>query len=331
MESPHITARKVLYIVTKASPMGGAQHYVLDMAKGALAAGYDVTVAFGGTGPLEAHVQKAGIPTVQIAGLVRDVGAGDVRAFFSICSLIRILKPHVLHLNSSKAGAMGAVAGRLLGVRNIIFTDHGWAFKEKRPAYERAAIWLISWVTVLLSSRVITVSDFELDATRQMPFATKKAVRIYNGIDLSMHFGSGDIIRTAFPKEARITGTVGELTKNKNQIALIEQARKDSDMYVAIVGEGELRRVLENKIREYNLENRVKLFGYLPASEVMKGFDIFALPSLKESLGYALVEARAAGLPIMASRVGGIPEAMDRPLSEFSKEKMVAETLALYR
>lgn len=321
----------MLYLVTKASPMGGAQHYVLDMASGAKAAGFEVTVAHGGAGPLESRLKESGILSVSIPGLVRDVGAGDFRAFFSICSLIRTLRPDILHLNSSKAGAMGALAGRLLGVRTIIFTDHGWAFKERRPLLQRVAIWLISWFTALMVNRLIAVSDFELDISRRMPFLSGKVTRIYNGIDLSMHFGSGDIIRRAFPAGVRITGTVGELTKNKNQAALIEQAKQNPGMYVAIVGEGELRPQLEHKIAEYGIEDRVKLFGYQPAAEVMKGFDVFALPSLKESLGYVIVEARAAGLPVVANRVGGIPEAMDKPLSEFSKDKMIKETLALYR
>jgi glycosyltransferase involved in cell wall biosynthesis len=145
-----------------------------------------------------------------------------------------------------------------------------------------------------------------------------------------MQFGSGDMIRNAFPPGVHITGTVGELTKNKNQIALIEQAKNDPRMYVAIVGEGELRPMLEAKIKEYKLENRVKLFGFQPSVEVMKGFDTFALPSIKESLGYVIVEARAAGLPIVANRIGGIPEAMDLPLENFAKETMVEQTLALY-
>jgi glycosyltransferase involved in cell wall biosynthesis len=127
-----------------------------------------------------------------------------------------------------------------------------------------------------------------------------------------------------------ITGTVGELTKNKNQISLIEEARKNPSMYVAIVGEGDLRPYLEEKIREYKLSDRVKLFGYIPARDVLKGFDVFTLPSNKESLGFSILEARIAGLPVIANRVGGIPEAIDVPLEEFSLPRMIERTLALY-
>ena len=100
---------------------------------------------------------------------------------------------------------------------------------------------------------------------------------------------------------------------------------------MAIVGEGELRAALESKIREYRLEDRVKLFGFMPASEALRGFDVFALPSLKEGLPYVLLEAKQAGLPIEANRVGGIPEILDaRDMGEFSLERMVQKTVQLY-
>jgi glycosyltransferase involved in cell wall biosynthesis len=140
------------------------------------------------------------------------------------------------------------------------------------------------------------------------------------------------MIRGAFPPGAKITGTVGELNKNKNQKALIEQAKDNPDMYVAIVGEGEDRAALKQRIKKYNLGERVKLFGFMPAQEVMKGFDTFALPSLKEGLPYVLLEAKAAGLPIVANRVGGVGEILDaKDMNDFSLAKMIKETLDVYR
>jgi glycosyltransferase involved in cell wall biosynthesis len=74
----------------------------------------------------------------------------------------------------------------------------------------------------------------------------------------------------------------------------------------------------------------VKLFGFIPAAEVLRGFDTFALPSLKEGLPYVLIEAKAAGLPIEANRVGGVGEILDHDLEEFSLPRMVKETVAVY-
>jgi glycosyltransferase involved in cell wall biosynthesis len=101
---------------------------------------------------------------------------------------------------------------------------------------------------------------------------------------------------------------------------------------VAIVGEGEDRSRLEATIQEYGLESRVKLFGFIPALEVLRGFDVFALPSLKEGLPYVLIEAKAAGLPIVANRVGGVGEILDAPdMNEFSLDRMVEKTIEVYR
>lgn len=321
---------KILYVITKAN-WGGAQRYVFDLATAAQQKGFEAAVAYGQPGTMEEELKKAGIQTHVIHSIQRDVAfSADVKSLFELYRLFAKEKPDIVHLNSSKIGALGGIAARIAGVKKIIYTAHGWAFMEQRPLPARILIWIISWITALAAHTVIAVSNSERTLTRQMPFCAKKAVRIYNGIDLNMHFGSGDMIRNAFPTGVKITGTVGELTKNKNQISLIEQAKNTPDIYVAIVGEGELRKNLEAKIAEYDLADRVKLFGFQKAADVMKGFDTFALPSIKEGLSYVILEARAAGLPVVANRVGGIPEAMDVPLQEFSKERMVEQTFALY-
>lgn len=323
-------ATRILYVITKAN-FGGAQRYVYDLATAARSKGLSVAVAHGSPGELVDRLHAEHISTFPINGLGRDIHFfKDISAFFSLLKIIRSYKPDVVHLNSSKIGGIGALAGRLAGVQNIIFTDHGWAFTEKRSLSVRAVIWLVSWLTALLVHHIIAVSEYELRITQRMPFCARKVVRIYNGIDLNMQFGSGEVIRAAFPPDVTIIGTVGELTKNKNHIALVEQAKNNPAMYVAIVGEGELRTMLKQKIKEYNLESRVKLFGFIPAAEVLKGFDVFALPSIKEALGYVILEARAAGLPIDANRVGGVGEALEKPLRDFSLERMIQETTALY-
>jgi glycosyltransferase involved in cell wall biosynthesis len=290
-------------------------------------------VAFGMRGRLAQMLEDAGIETHEMASLQRDVSLGaDLASVRELTTLFRRLRPDIVHLNSSKAGGVGSVAARLARVPRIVFTAHGWPFWEQRPLPARALIGLFSWITALLSHYVIVISDYDLRVAQKMPFIRRKLVRIYNGIAPDMALGGGDAIRTAFPHGARITGTIGELTKNKNQQALIEEARNNPDMYVAIVGEGELRAALEQKIREYHLEDRIKLFGFMPAREVLRGFDVFALPSIKEGLPYVLLEARAAGLPIVANRVGGIGEILDaQDMSEFALARMVERTAALYR
>ena len=325
-----LAGKKVLFVITK-SNWGGTQRYVFDLAT-ALQDNFEVSVAFGQEGLLAKKLRETHIKTFPIKALQRDVSiSNDVKSFFELLRLFRTEKPDIVHLNSSKAAGIGALAACIARVPKIIFTAHGWPFWEQRNPISRSLIYLFSWLTALLAHKIIVVSDYDLLVAQKMPFIGKKAVRIYNGIALNSPLYSADIIRNSFPKGVLITGTIGELNKNKNQIALLEQAKNDPTLYVAIVGDGEDRLYLKNKIEEYGLNARVKLFGFMPADLVLRGFDVFALPSLKEGLPYVLLEAKAAGLPIIASRVGGVGEILDaKNMDDFSLEKMVKQTTALY-
>jgi len=329
--------KKILYVITK-SNWGGAQRYVYDLATNLPKEEFEVKVILGGTGEidanpgvLEVNLMQKGIPRVWIKEFMRDISpAREWKVVKLLVEIFEKEKPNVVHLNSSKAGGIGALAARWAGVKNVIFTVHGWPFLEDRSVFSKVLIWLASWFTVLLCHKVICISDFDLQIAKRMPFVGSKAIRIYNGIS-KLELTSGEKIRNAFPPGVRITGTIGELNKNKNQIALIEEAKNNPNLYVAIVGFGEDYVMLDEKIKGYGLESRVKLFGFVPVNEALKGFDTFALPSLKEGLPYVLLEARAADLPIVANRVGGVGEILDaKDMREFTLETMVQKTAALY-
>lgn len=329
MEAARI--KKILYIITK-SNWGGAQRYVYDLATNLPTDSFIASVALGGRGALQQKLADAQVPTIELTNVQRDISvSADMSGFASLYRTIRKEMPDVVHLNSSKAAGLGALAARVLGVPKIVFTVHGWPFTEQRGRLWRSFAFVGSWVTAILAHDVIVISEVDLRIGKKIPFCRKKLRLIHNGIDFSMPFGTGEHIRNAFPPGTHITGTVGELTQNKNHIALVEQASKDSSMHVAIVGEGEEREMLEKKIEDYDLSDRVKLFGFMPASEVMKGFDTFAFPSLKEGLPYVLLEAKAAGLPIVANRVGGVPDVLDAEnMNEFSLDEMLRKTIDVY-
>ncbi len=323
--------KKVCFVVTK-GVWGGAGRYVYDLATHLPKEHFEAVVIIGQGEALPEKLTKAGIRTIRLPKLKRDFSFfSAVTIGLKTLAILRTEKPDVLHLNSAKASGVGAVAGRITGVRKIIYTVHGFAFNEDRNIFSKVIIWFFTWLTMMLCHTVIVINKKEKAQALAMPLiGQKKVVLIHNGIG-PIEFGDGEIIRNAFPTDAKITGTVGELTANKNQIALIEEARQKPDMYVAIVGEGELRKELQKKIADYKLQDNVKLFGFMPAENVLKGFDVFALPSKKEGLPYVLLEARQAGLPIVASRVGGVPDILDAPdMSEFTLDKMLEKTFRLY-
>ena len=289
---------------------GGAQRYVYDLATD-LPKDYDVTVAAGGNGILVQKLKAKSVRVVPIQSLTRDIEvASDLKAMWELYKLFRKERPDIVHLNSSKAGGLGALAARFAGVRHIIFTVHGWAFNEPVPKTTSAFRWLAAYVTLLLCHRNIVVSHF---AAMQSP-AEHGLVIIHNGIGhqtfLSREEARKEICaRAGISEEGFIVGTIAELHANKGIDILIEATYLVDNIQVVVIGEGEEREALEKLIADLKLTDRVHLIGFIPdAAKYLKAFDTFALPSRTEALGYVLLEAGMAEVPVIASAVGGIPE-----------------------
>ena len=312
--------KKILYVITK-SNWGGAQRYVFDLAVN-FSPEYDVSVAFGGDGELKTRLEKAGIRTISLPFLKRDVNPfTDIFTFNKLVELFKTERPDIIHVNSSKIGGMGALAGRIAKVPKIIFTAHGWAFREERPAYQKIIIKFLSWLTILFSHAVITVSERDEREALEMPFTKRKIILVHNGIEepefLSAEQARESIIKEdglSVPENALWIGTIGELHKNKGHIYAIEafsKLEKTANVLFFIIGEGEERKELQQKINEFGLEKKVFLLGKKDgAPKLLNAFDIFLFPSVKEGLPFAILEAGMAGLPTIASAVGGIPEVL---------------------
>jgi len=313
--------KKLLYVITKAN-WGGAGKYVYELAAHfALSGKYDVAVALGGEGALKVKLQEAGVRTIDIAGLKRDVGANEAAVFRRLYKIFKEEHPDIVHLNSSKIGAMGSLAARMAGVPKVIFTAHGWAFHEEwRPAIQRKIILLLSFITVLLAHKTIVISQAQFRQTPRSFFVGKKIIVVNNGI-LPPMFQSRDEARRELgipvsPERNPVwIGTIGELHKNKGHIFAIEAIRKITEQKIdavfAVIGEGEERERLAERIAKYGLEKHFFLLGNQgvledKASALLTAFDIFLFPSLKEGHPYAILEAGLAGLPCIASGVGGI-------------------------
>ncbi|MDB5259234.1 MAG: hypothetical protein JWO73_442 [Candidatus Taylorbacteria bacterium] len=328
---------KILHVITK-SVWGGAQRHVFDLAVHARSKGHDVAVALGGAGILNDRLKEAGVRTIPIAKLGRDMSlSGDLASFKNIFSIIRSEKPDLMHLHSPKAAALGALAGRLLSVQRIITTVHGWSFNENRPRWQKMLIMLASWVTALLCTDTVVLSRYELAQGRALPFISGKLRLIPLGIEIpkfaplkeSLALFSSKIAATAKPETGEprteepfnlshktVIGTISELHPNKGLIYLIdafhEIAEKFQNAVMLIVGEGEERAMLESRIADKRLSDRIFLVGRIPdAASHAKIFDIFTLTSVKEGLPYTILEAGAAGVAVIASAVGGIPEIID--------------------
>jgi len=326
----------VLYVITK-SVWGGALKYVYDLATNLPTDRFDVAVAAGGDPPerpssragglLFQKLQLAGVYTIHIPELDRDIHIGkELRSFCALLDLFRREQPDIIHLNSSKAGGLGGIAGRIASWRTgkktrIIFTVHGWGFLEDRPALWRAAVLIVSWISTLFQDKVILINSRDYAAARKF-IPRRKLALIHNGIAQHIFLPReqarrffAEKIRREIPLDALLIGTIAELTKNKGLNYLIDSVNQikfqisNFKFQIMIIGAGEERVYLEKQIRDLGLENIVSLLGFVPdASRYLAGMDIFVLPSVKEGLPYVVMEAMAAGTPVIASNVGGIPD-----------------------
>jgi glycosyltransferase involved in cell wall biosynthesis len=160
---------RILHIITK-SNWGGAQRHVFDIATAMKAKGHDVWVVLGGEGLLKVKLENAGIYTFSITTLGRDMAfKKDFHSFRTIWSVIKDKRPDIIHLHSPKASGLGSLAGRLLRVKKIITTVHGWSFNESRPVIERALIIFASWITMILSHTTILLSNREYTQAKYFP------------------------------------------------------------------------------------------------------------------------------------------------------------------
>ena len=309
---------KVLYLVTKGN-WGGAQKYTYDFATSLSKEQYDISVAFGEPGIFQTELDKKNVRSTVIPELGRDVSIGkDLGSFYALYKLFKKERPDIIHLNSSKIGGLGALAGRLGCVPKIIFTAHGWAFLEDHSTISKTAIKFLSWLTVILCHTTITLHERDLHTFDLWPFTKGKLVKIYNGIKNSTGLEKNEARQTLKEKYGveiggRLIGTIAELHKNKGLPYLIEAMRKlPETVSLCIIGEGEERKNLESLIRREHLDKRVHLSGFIPdAQKLLPAFDIFVLPSIKEGLPFVLLEAGNANVPIISTSVGGIPEIIE--------------------
>jgi glycosyltransferase involved in cell wall biosynthesis len=295
--------QKVLYVITK-SNFGGAQRYVYDLATNLPEERFEPVVAVGGTGEAGAEagelvelLTKAGVRVVFIAAFMRDVKVGkDIRAFRELVHLIRKERPQVLHLSSSKAGGIGALAGRVC--------------------------------------RLISTDNFR--RVRQMPFMHNKAVLVRNGLAApTLHERSvarWTLVPDAPQDHIPWVGAIAEYHQNKNLDLLVKAAfllrTYGKPVRLVLIGEGEEREHLKRLAAEHDMNEYVHLTGFVPnAAACLKAFDAFSLPSAKEGLPYVLIEAGYAGVPVVASDIPGNREVIEPNVSGVLTEQSV-EALA---
>jgi len=303
---------KILYLITQ-SEWGGAQKYVFDLASN-FRDEFEVAVAFGGKGKLKSKLDEENIRNFTLPCLVREINPWkDFWGFWEIYRLIRREQPDIVHTNSSKAEILGNLAAALARVQRIIHTAHGFVFNEPMNHWKKSFYVFLEQLANKFTRTIICVSDYDREKALLYRIApAKKLVTIHNGISIG-NFSTKNEELTKNNNKFIVT-SIANFYPTKGLPYLIEAAnilsQKFNDLEFWLLGDGKERHFLEKLIRHYKLKN-VILWGFQNNScQYLDKSDVFVLPSVKEGFPYTILEAMATGLPIVATRVGGVPEAV---------------------
>lgn len=324
---------KVLYLITK-SEIGGAQTYIYQLCKYSISQGNSVAVMSYPGGWLEKKIKGIGAnfyPNKFFSNAINPIR--DLKALKIIKNTVIDFKPNSVSCHSTKAGFLTR-----LTIRNkipTIFTAHGWAFTVGVPIWKKYLAILIEKIAGKFCSKIICVSNFDRNLALKYKIAPAgKLITIHNGVKIIQNDAD---VRQEDSERRGIINTqddatdnasqqklikivfVGRLGKQKDPLLLLEAFNilpneLQNRSQVSIIGDGPKREMLEKFVKENNLEDRVEFLGGISRENVFKTLrksDIFVLISNWEGFPYTIIEAMSCGLPVIASDVGGIREAVN--------------------
>jgi glycosyltransferase involved in cell wall biosynthesis len=268
--------------------------------------------------------QKQGIEIIDIPSLVRRISPiNDLRGLVALFRHILKIQPHIVHTHTSKAGLLGRLAAWLARVPTIIHTPHGHVFYGHfGNSLSRIFLQMEKLLGRITHHQIALTPEEGKDYLNLGVTKPNNLSVIHSGVDLNCFRRSATKSNPkrkelAIPSDSLVVGYVGWLIpiKGVNYLldAMAEVVKQHPNSLLLLVGKGdekgeeEIR--LSKQVENLGIANNVRFLGWRPdVDKIMGCFDIFVLPSLNEGMGRVLVEAMSAGLPIVASRVGGIPD-----------------------
>ena len=329
-----MVTQKVAHIITRLDRGGSARNTMLTTL-GHDRSHFEPVVITGEAGSLDAQgghtatienlrlLDKESIRHHMVAALVRHISPlSDLRALWHLVRLLREERPQIVHTHTSKAGVLGRVAAWIAGISVIIHTPHGHVFYGHFSAVPSWIFLQLERALAWKTDRLIGLTPAEKQEHLERGVGqANRFVVVPSGIDLDRFRkarANGKVIPDWFkcPPHAQIIGSVGWLTDIKGHRFLVDAVallrRTYHNLHLAIIGTGDQHDTLLRQAEQAEISHVIHLLGHREDIEVcLAGLDCFVLPSLNEGMGRALIEAMAAGLPVVASRVGGIPSLIE--------------------
>jgi glycosyltransferase involved in cell wall biosynthesis len=300
---------KIAHVLTRGDVLGGAQSHVRELSLELRRLGHEVTVITGAPGIFTDQLRQADIPWLQVKSLVRPLRPHrDLAAFVQLWSVLRQLKPDLVCAHTAKAGALGRAVARLHNIPSV-FTPHGWSMFDRASLQWNPIFCWAERVAARLGTRVINVCDFEREFARQCRVCPANALEVvHNGI-AEIHMARVRPIDTQPP----LIVMVARFASQKDHATLLQalSGLLAMEWTLLLVGAGELEPKIRAQIRALNLSNRVRILP--PETDVgrlLMEAQLYALSTHFEALPISILEAMRAGLPVVATDVGGISESV---------------------
>lgn len=300
---------RIAYVITRTDAVGGASIHVRDMARAMLERGHQVVVLAGGAGPVTEQLQAAGVPFRSLASLRRSINpVRDLLALRELATEVRRFSPHLLSLHTAKAGWIGRAVAAKLGIP-AIYTPHGWPIGDRISPAAGAIFQLAERAASRWAAAIICVCQAERRLALEKGVAQAGRIHvIYNGVrDVSP-----DLRANPGGEDARIV-SVARLERPKDHATLLGAlaAMAARRWRLDLVGDGPLEAELRALAAKLGMAERVRFLGYVAdPAPVLAQSQIFVLSSRSEGFPRSVLEAMRAGLPVVASEVGGVAEAV---------------------
>lgn len=307
---------KIAHVITRSDAIGGAQVHVLNLAVALRKLGHDVVLMAGKHGPLARKAENRGLEYRGLQYLVRPIRPHlEPLAIVELLNVLRAVSPDLVALHSSKAGWIGRVSAKLAGIPSV-FTVHGWSFTEGVPGPQRKLYRLVERVATPLADRIITVSEYDYQRALSLRVADHdKMVVIHNGVP--------DVPSSLYSrpeKEPVRIVMVARFDIPKDHALLLRALAPlhDRPWELVLIGDGPRRPAIERMARGLQISDRVSFIGECDAvAEQLGRAQVCVLTSNWEGLPLTIIEAMRAGLPVIASDVGGVREAVRDGVSGF--------------